>query len=207
VATEGPPRLVGLAVGGTVAAWIEAGFAVAGRRLALGTVTLEIDETTDRGVHAWRLTGTEDGSIDGLLTVAAERGAPGPPATHPNGSVAIDHVVVRTPDLGRTVGALVAFGIDPRRTRDAGRVHQTFFRLGEVVLEVVGPPEPAGSAPATFWGLAVTVEDLDATVRRMGERVGPPKDAVQPGRRIATLREDVVALGVPLAFLSARPHP
>ena len=30
---------------------------------------------------------------------------------------------------------------------------QVFFRLGEVILELVGPPEPAGDGPARFYGL------------------------------------------------------
>jgi hypothetical protein len=45
------------------------------------------------------------------------------------------------------------------------------------------------------------VPDLDATAAALGERLGAVKDAVQPGRRIATLRRQAGA-GVPLAFMS-----
>ena len=117
----------------------------------------------------------------------------------------IDHLVVLTPDLDRTTEALGAVGVEARRTREAGRGRlQRFFRLGEVVLEVVGPIDPSGDGPATFFGLALTVADLDATVSHLAGRIGDPKDAVQPGRQIATLRTgDEVS--VPIAVMSPEP--
>jgi hypothetical protein len=59
----------------------------------------------------------------------------------------------------------------------------------------------AGSEPARFYGIAFTVDDLDATAALLGDRLGRVKDAVQPGRRIATLRREAGA-GIPLAFMS-----
>jgi hypothetical protein len=133
----------------------------------------------------------------------------GPP--HPNGTVAIDHIVVITPDLGRTVAAVEQVGLTLRRTRDSGTygtpMRQAFFKLGPIVLEVVGPPEPAeqyAARPAGFFGLAVTVADLDATAAFLGDRLHPAKDAVQPGRRIATLDRSAGST-VPLAFMSPGP--
>ena len=35
-------------------------------------------------------------------------------------------------------------------------MRQTFFRLDEVILELIGPAEPAGDGPARFFGLALT---------------------------------------------------
>ena len=52
-------------------------------------------------------------------------------------------------------------------------MRQAFFRMGEVVLEVVGGAEPdPGGGPARFFGIAITVEDLDAAVERAGDRIG-----------------------------------
>ena len=51
--------------------------------------------------------------------------------------------------------------------------------------------ERSGGAdgPAFFWGLAFKVADLDATVAAIGDgALQRPAPAVQPGRRIATLR-------------------
>jgi len=55
-------------------------------------------------------------------------------SAHPNGVITIDHVVLLSPDLGRTVESLAAVGVHPRRERDSelgGRpIRQIFFRLG-----------------------------------------------------------------------------
>jgi len=121
--------------------------------------------------------------------------------------VAIDHVVVTTPDLDRTVEALAAVGLEARRTREAGTMRQVFFRLGDrggPILELVGPPVPSGDGPARFFGLALTTADLDATARQLGDRLGWAKDAVQPGRRIATLRT-TAGLTTSVAFMTPAP--
>ena len=55
--------------------------------------------------------------------------------------------------------------------------------------------------PAFFWGLALRSEDLERTVDGLGEHVGSVRPAVQPGRRIATLRRSA-GLGVPVALMS-----
>jgi hypothetical protein len=146
---------------------------------------------------------------------ATTRPVGGPPADrvpaphHANGVNGLDHLVVATPDLDRTVAALTGAGLDLRRTRDAGpgsgpdgaRRMQAFFRLGGTILEVVGIEGAHGGGQATFWGLAFTVDDLDATATFLGDRLGPARDAVQPGRRIATLRRDAGS-SVAMAFMS-----
>ncbi len=117
---------------------------------------------------------------------------------HPNGVTAIDHVVAITPVLERTAASLERAGLDLRRIRDeptpAGAPRQAFFRLGEVILEVVQEPEEATAKaggtdrPAFFWGVALIAPDLEATAAMLGEHVGEVRAAVQPGRRIATVR-------------------
>ena len=172
----------------------------------IGEVRLVV-EGGDQGLCAWSLDGVDSGGgIDGLATHrapdATRATAAGPGVgSHPNGVVAIDHVVVTSPDLARTTSALQAVGMEPRRTRDHGAMRQIFFRLGPVILELVGPPAPGGDGPARFWGIAFTVADLDATARFLGDRLGRVKDAVQPGRRIASLRKEA-GLTVPMAFMS-----
>jgi hypothetical protein len=110
-----------------------------------------------------------------------------------------------SPDPDRTIRALAVHGIEPRRQRQTDQYGppftQTFFRLGRPILELIGPAVPAGTEPARFYGVAFTVEDLDATSALLGDRLGRRKDAVQPGRRIATLRREAGA-GIPLAFMS-----
>jgi hypothetical protein len=165
------------------------------------------DAGAPAGITSWSLAGRGHGDIDGLATRWV-RETPGAhePGTHRNGALRLDHVVVTTPDLERTEAALEAAGIRCRRVRDAqtagSPVRQAFFRIGEVILEVVGPPQPSGDAPAAFWGLVAVVDDLDAVAASLGEAIGSVRDAVQPGRRIATIRPAAGA-GVALAFISA----
>ena len=45
------------------------------------------------------------------------------------------------------------------------------------------------------------MEDLEAAAAHLGEHVGRIKDAVQPGRRIATVR-DSAGLGLPVALMT-----
>ena len=149
-----------------------------------------------RGILGWTLGDGEP---------AARRGA-----AHPNGVSRIDHVVLLSPDLDRTVDELRSQGFDLRRVREGetpgGSTRQAFFRLGEPILEVVQAPEGTSVArdpdgPARLWGLAFRVEDMDATASALGELLGAPRDAVQPGREIATLRPEA-GLGPAIAFMT-----
>jgi hypothetical protein len=68
----------------------------------------------------------------------------------------------------------------------------------------VGPVEPDGDGPAAFWGLTLVSADLDATRAALGdELIGAPRDAVQAGRRIATVRRSA-GLGTAVAVMSPR---
>jgi hypothetical protein len=97
-----------------------------------------------------------------------------------------------TPNPDRTQAAFEAQRLDARRVRrietSKGTRRQTFFWMGDVICEVGGPDDGTGDGPATWWGLALTVADIDATVRFYGENASPVKAAVQPGRRVSTLR-------------------
>lgn len=199
------PALASLAVSGGPEPWAAAGFTLVDGQVILDTVTVRaqgVDEPA--GIQAWGLTEVEDGVVDGLLTVAAGTTEAGL-GDHPNTAVAIDHLVVASPDLERTTVALAAFGIDLRRIRDAGRMEQRFFRVGPVLLELVGAPGAHGPGPATFWGLAITVADLATTADLLGPHLGPVSEAVQPGRRIATLRHEALGLPVRIAFMTPPP--
>jgi hypothetical protein len=168
----------------------------------VGGVRLEFGADGGRGIVGLRLRGLQTGSIDGLAVHAADEAAEA--GTHPLGAIAVDHVVARTPDLERTLGALQAAGLELRRTRDAGPdARQGFFNLGTAILEVVGPREPDGDGPASFWGLVLVVSDLDAAAERLGDLAGTPREAVQPGRRILTLRREA-GLGTAVALMTPR---
>lgn len=200
------PTLRWLEIAGEAGPWAEAGFGVEPGGFRVGGVAVRMRPGAGRGIVGWGLSGLRAREIDGLPT--ADDGSPPEPAPpHPNGALSIDHVVVTTADLERTLAALADAGFDLRRRREAetpsGIVHQAFYRVGETVLEVVAAPgAPAG--PTAFWGLVFTVADLDACARLLGGRLGSARDAVQPGRRIATVRREA-GLGLPVALMTPEP--
>ena len=119
--------------------------------------------------------------------------------------ISIDQVVVMTPSLERTCGAIEArLGLPLKRIRDAGGgVRQGFHRAGSAILEIVERPDIPADQPAQLWGVVFVVDDLDAVVERLGpDVIGAPRDAVQSGRRIATVRSGA-GLVVPVALMSA----
>jgi hypothetical protein len=168
---------------------------------------IEIDTTGRRGTRRLVVSGVDPQltSIDGLTIEVRAEAAP-MYAEHPLGARSIDHVVIATDDLARTSGAIAdATGAALRRVREAGEMRQGFHRLGGLIVEVV---ERAGlpPGPATVWGLVLNVDDLAAACASLGaELIDEPRDAVQSGRRIATLRPGA-GLGIPVALMSRDPR-
>jgi hypothetical protein len=196
------------------AAWSAAGFTVGSdATCVVGNVLLRFVDPTTPGtsIRSWGIAGAPDESvvdIDGLTTTHVDP-VPTDPVQHPLGVRSIDHLVVTTPNVERTTAAVErGLGVPLRRTRDgdsAGRsVRQTFFRLGEAILEIAGPPEPKlGGGRAQFWGLALNVDSIGHAEHLLGPtRLGPSRSAVQPGRMIATVRA-AAGLRVPVALMSA----
>jgi hypothetical protein len=194
--------------------WRDAGFDVEDDRCRIGRIDLALaGSAAGRRIAGWSLRGVASTDLDGLPTERADSPLPEPARPHPNGAVAVDHVVAFTPALERSVQAAERAGLLLRRIREGptpgGAMRQAFFRVGEAILELIEHPPDAPAAadpdaPARFWGLALLVEDLDRTAAVLGDRLGEARDAVQEGRRIATLRREA-GLAVPLAFMTAPP--
>ena len=204
------PKVEWLTVAGDVDVWRSIGLTVNDDGLIplVGTSIRVTPAPADhsRGIAGWALSGvsaTAGIDIDGLATEVV------PPMTpvyadHPLQASGLDHVVVSTADLERTSGAIASVtGCELKRIREVGSMRQGFHRIGRggLIVELVERPDlPAG--PASFWGLVLIVDDLDAACDLIGpKRISAPKDAVQPGRRIATIRADV-GLGLPVALMT-----
>jgi catechol 2,3-dioxygenase-like lactoylglutathione lyase family enzyme len=221
------PTIDELTLADEPAPWAALGFDVADERCQIGGVRLRfagpVASTSSPGIVSWSLRGVHsaalspEGELDGLPTEISQRPVAAPAPAHPNGVLAIDHVVAVSPDLERSIAALTAAGLDLRRVREqptpAGAPRQAFFRLGREILELVQEPadvlasspqgERAGGAerPARFWGLALLVDDLDRSAGLLAPHVGDVRPAVQAGRRIATVRRSA-GLAAPLALMS-----
>jgi hypothetical protein len=195
-----------LVVGGLPEPWTRLGLTVVDGTIPLFGTGIRLDEAAPPGLVRWSLSGVPDESvrdIDGLVTEVVPRAIP-MLVEHANGAIGLDHVVVTTNDLERTCAAVeTATGAPLRRVREVGEIRQGFHRLGGggLIVEVV---ERAGlpDAPAWFWGLVLNVEDLDVAAELIGaDGIGPVNDAVQPGRRIATVRAEL-GLGLPVALMT-----
>ena len=145
-------------------------------------------------------------SVDGIATRVIAEPVVAPQLTHALNVASIDHLVITTDSLDRTCGAITEqLGLPLKRIRDAGHgVRQGFHRAGSIILEIVERPDLAPETAAEIWGVVFVVEDLDAAVAWLGpDAIGAPRDAVQSGRRIASVKKEV-GLGLPVALMS--PH-
>lgn len=215
-----PPEAREIVVADAPEAWARLGFAVGAagtvqlggvRLVAVGRTHLTTASSSGtgragEGIVSIGVAGLAAGGErpDGLPLVAAGDAPAGDAAPHPNGAVAVDHVVAFTGDMARTLAALERSGLDLRRLREPPEApaRQAFLRLGPFILELV----ETGVEPPAFWGLVVVVADLDAAAERLGDHLGRPREAVQPGRRIATVRPEA-GLSVALALMTPRPQP
>jgi hypothetical protein len=177
--------LVTLAIADEPEPWADLGFAVEHRQLVLGGVTLElVGRGRGEGIVGW------------TLGAAPPVDAP----DHPNGAVALDHVVMLTADFEATRDELVAQGLDLRRERDDLRdTRMAFFRAGSTIVELTAVPE----GETRLWGLVAVIPSVDQPAPMLAPHLGEPRDAVQPGRRIVTLR-DTPGISPALAFLTPR---
>ena len=212
------PTIAEIVVGDEPDSWRAGGFTVDDDGICrIGSVRIAlVGREQGKRILSWTLRDVAPGSldagtVDGLATALDERPAASA-ASHPNGVTSIDHIVLATGDPSRTTAALEGVGLAAlrvRRTDTYGApMTQTFFRAGEVIVELIGPDDPPAdgtAGPAAFFGLAYTVADLDATAELLGEALGTAKDAVQPGRRIATLRHKQLDMSVATAFMTAEP--
>ena len=204
-------RVVAITVGGRAAPWHDIGI-VSG---LLGDVRLNIDESLPAGLHHLDLIGcpTCTSHIAGLPVVHVDGAQVVDTAAPSNASpqfalhiVGVDHVVVLADDVRATCSEIEQqSGAPLKRVKEGDRGVQGFHRWGSVILEVVerrlvAPTDSATTA--SYWGLVVVVDQIDEVATHLGpDVIGAPKPAVQPGRRIATVRSGA-GLGVPLALMS-----
>jgi hypothetical protein len=202
-------RLASVVVGGAAEPWVALGFTVTdGGLIAFGNGAIELDGGGS-GAIALRVDGvvvTADHAIDHATDVDGVpllAGSAVPATDHANGCFELDHVVIMTPSIERTSAAIAAvLGLPQRRVRETETVRQAFHRFDErgCIVELV---ETSRAQHPALWGLVVNTTDLDAFVDAVGpDLVSAPKPAVQPTRRIASVRAGA-GLPLPVAVMSA----
>ena len=169
--------------------WRALGFSVIDDVDRVGAVAVRLlGAGAGTGIMGWTLRGWDGAPLDGLATDPATEG-PAASGTHPNTATAVDHVVVATPDRARTSAALDAAGLGRggrAAAHTAGHARAGLPSRGQVIGGR-RPAEAASADPAAFWGVTFAVTDLDAAVALLGTAL-TVRDAVQPGRRIVTVR-------------------
>ena len=194
-----------LIIGDEPTTWSAAGFTVTSSTVVLGKTVVELRGAHGpRGILGWALRGV-DSDLDGLNTIAEPDHKAQPATPHPNCAFSIDHIVIESDDPARTARAFEAIGMSERKRTvidvPDGTREQRFYWAGRVIVELVGPSRNPGT---TFWGLAIATADLETACSTLAPHCGEPRDAVQAGRKIATVRTKELDISVPLAFMS--PH-
>jgi hypothetical protein len=110
-----------------------------------------------------------------------------PAAGHTVKYMTVDHIVLLVPDLDGAIGSFSRAGLEPRLRMNVQDRPAVFFRAGPVI-EVIESPVRQTS----LFGIAVTsevpLETLSLEWRSRGLDVGAIRPAIQPGRRIMTIR-------------------
>jgi hypothetical protein len=196
--SPGSAALVGIGVPARPAAWEALGLGVVDGAIPFPNGALLL------GHDGWVIAGPAAATeIEG---VPLSTGLPIEPIEHPCGAIELDHVVLLTTSLERTSHAVAdALGIERRRIRETDTVRQAFHRFDDAngvrgcIVEVV---ETDRVDATTVMGVVINVCDLHDFAGELGPDVlSPPKQAVQPGRFISSVRRDV-GLGTAVAFMS-----
>jgi hypothetical protein len=200
------PSLTGIKLGADPQAWEAAGFTVNGHALAVGGVTIEFTAPVG-GIECLVFDHLPEGvtDLDGLPVKVGPALAD---ADHENGVYSIDQVVIATPAFDRTAQVMRDMGLGFKReavreTEDGTEVRQGFVRSGDAVLEVVHAENVTGEH-AHGWGVGFITADLDKAIHDLEGLIGPPRQAIQPGRRLATIRRDA-NLGIPVILMDPEP--
>ena len=190
------------------------GFALDQSSAHLPNLTLHVDEEHSLAASLLFESQHLSDALDGISCSRMDQPGQIEGVCHPNGVTRCDHIVVRSPDWARTVCAFEKAGWQEALVREDvyPGTRLSFFRVGSkgnsLTLELVAPlaKKPGKEeVPARIWGVTwVAGGGLEAVAAALGNgfNLSAGKPAIQPGRRIATLRGD--AGGLAMAFMTPK---
>jgi len=197
VPNPGSPVLTRLDLPGATACWEALGFSISSGKLRVGQVVCHLGASET----SWGFDRPDVLISDVAAAAVSPQSAleVPTPTTHANGAFKVDHIVLASDDPRGTKSQLESFGFVAKGARIVGdpgaESSQTFFWSGELLLELVGPADGAGTEVprARIWGVTFVV----------GRLVSQQRAAVQSGRKIAIVSKDA-GVGLEVAFMS--PH-
>ena len=157
----------------------------------------------------WRRFRCSDAETAGVKTFLIQPDAALPVrGVEDGGVIALDHVVIETPDPDRALGLYGArLGLDLAldRTAPEWKTRFLFFRTGGLTFEVIHRlgevHDPA--APDRIWGLTWEVTDLAAAHARLdaaGFNISEIRKGRKPGSTVVTVRDGTMQ--VPTLFIA-----
>jgi catechol 2,3-dioxygenase-like lactoylglutathione lyase family enzyme len=179
-----------------------------------GLMPSEVSETTSKDLatgatRSWKRFRIPDEKMAGLKTFILQPDTPLPvAAAEPGAAMALDHLVINTPNPERAVatyGARLGLRFALDRTAEQWKTRFLFFRLGGLTLEVIHRLGDAHDASANdqIWGLTWETADLAAARARIaaaGLDVSEIRTGRKPGSEVFTVRNGTQ--GVPTLFIA-----
>lgn len=184
---------------------------VLGRR---GLEPTDVWERTVKGADGfpeqhWRACRIPDEKTAGIKTFfIEEKNRTQPKPTSGDSVFTLDHFVIATPNIDRTLSHYGArLGLDLRldRAHPEWGTHFLFFKTGGLIFEIVKmlKNDRPLDDPDKIFGLTWTVKDLDAAHERLskiGLNVSEVRTGRKPGSRVFTVRDGT--LNVPTLFIA-----
>jgi catechol 2,3-dioxygenase-like lactoylglutathione lyase family enzyme len=132
----------------------------------------------------------------GVRLFALERDAPLTPSHRADdGVLALDHVVIRSPDMERAAALYGArLGLDMRLDREVRGHRLMFFRCGDTIVELA---QDTSRETDHLWGLSWRVANADGARERLagaGLDVSEVRQGMKPGTRVFTVRDNTCSV-------------
>ncbi len=179
------------------------------RLTRLGLVPEEISDGMSKDLASgstitWKRTRASADSTHGIRLFFLQRAErlPRSEVTAAASVVALDHLVIATPDPERTAalyGARLGLDMKLDRTIAALQTRFLFFKTGGLVFEVIHRTKDGrGDGPDKIFGVSWRAADIEAARTRLqqaGLDVSEPREGRKPGTRVFTVRTGT--FGVP----------